>query len=360
MGSTSSMPSLRSRVAAIRPRLLGVTLPCVLATLATAANAAEPLRVFTTVPDLAALAREIGGDRVVTFSAVSGSEDPHFAEPKPSYVKELSRADVYIHVGMDLEVGYAANLLQNARNAKVLPGAPGHIVASAAIEPMDVPADVISRALGDVHPYGSPHFLVDPLSALAVADLIRQRLSAIRPDAAAYFESRAARFRAEVGRRLVGNELHEKYDGTKLALLQQSGRLLEFLASQGDAGKLAGWLGALVREAPTKVVDDHPIWSYFARTFGLDVVAHLEPRPGIQPTTKHLADVLETMKRDGVRLVVQTAYYDPRHARFVAEATGAKVAKLAHQVGALPGTDDYLSMVDHNVGAIARAMAPSR
>lgn len=328
--------------------------------LASAPAIAEPLRIFTTVPDLASLARAVGGERVRTFSAVVGTEDPHYAEPKPSYVKELSRADAYVQVGMDLEVAYAANLLRNSRNAKVQPGAPGHIVAADAIAPMDVPGGSISRAMGDVHPYGSPHFLVDPLSGVAVAELLRDRLSVLRPEDADYFRSRTAEFRSEVGRRLVGSELHSKYDGAKLALLQRHGRLLEFLAAQGDSAKLGGWLGALVRPAPTKVVDDHPIWSYFARTFGLDVVAHLEPKPGIQPTTKHLAEVIERMKEDDIRVLIRTAYYDPRHARFVAGATGAGVATLAHQVGAVPEAPDYVSMIDYNVRQLVTAMAPGR
>jgi ABC-type Zn uptake system ZnuABC Zn-binding protein ZnuA len=317
---------------------------------------ADPLRVFTTVPDLAALAREVGGDRVETFSAVGGTEDPHFAEARPSYIKELSHADVYIQVGMELEIGYAGNLLRNARNAKVLPGAPGHIVAAAAITPLGVPSGPISRAMGDVHGAGSPHFLVDPLSGLAVAELIRAQLATIRPTDAAYFSERAAAFRAAVGERLVGKALHAKYDGAKLALLAQQSRLAAFLEQQGDTAKLGGWLGLLAGHHGAKVVDDHPIWPYFARTFGLDIVAHLEPKPGIQPTTAHLKQVIERMKADDVRVLLQAAYYDERHARFVAQATRASIAKLAHQVGALPGTASYLEMIDFNVRAVAAAL----
>jgi len=210
--------------------------------------------------------------------------------------------------------------------------------------------------MGDVHGAGSPHFLVDPLSGLAVAELIRERLATIRPGDAAYFSERAAAFRAEVGKRLVGETLHLKYDGAKLALLAQQSRLAAFLEQQGDTTKLGGWLGLLAAHHGAKVADDHPIWPYFARTFGLDVVAHLEPKPGIQPTTAHLKQVIERMKADHVRVLLQAAYYDPRHARFVAEATGASIAKLAHQVGALPGTAGYLEMVDFNVRAVAAAL----
>jgi ABC-type Zn uptake system ZnuABC Zn-binding protein ZnuA len=321
---------------------------------------ADPLRVFATVPDLAALVQVVGGDRVTTFSAVSGTEDPHFAEAKPSYIKELSQADAYIEVGMELEIGYSDNLLRNARNAKVLPGRPGHIVASEVIVPLDVPTGLVSRAMGDVHGFGNPHFLVDPLSALAVAELIRVRLSEIRPVDAAYFDTRARDFRAELGKRLVGARLHEKYDGTKLALLAQQGRLIAFLEQQGDRADLDGWFGMLAPHQGAKAVDDHPIWPYFARTFGIEIVGHLEPRPGIQPTTAHLKQLVERMKAEQVGVILQSAYYDPRHARFVAEATGASIAKLAHQVGALPDTSTYLDMVDVNVRALAQALGTRR
>lgn len=321
---------------------------------------AEPLRVFTTVPDLAALAREVGGDRVTTFSAVAGTEDPHFAEAKPSYIKELSRADVYLSVGMELEIGYADSLLRNARNAKVLPGTPGNIIAADAITPLDLPTRPISRAMGDVHPLGNPHFLVDPLAGVAVAELIRQRLSDLRPADASYFAERTSAFRSEVGRRLVGDVLNQKYDGTKLALLARQNRLQEFLATQGDRDSLAGWLGQLAPYRGAKVVDDHPIWSYYARTFGLTIVDHLEPKPGIQPTTTHMKNVIERMKAEHVGVLIKTAYYDPRHARFVAEATGARIANLAHQVGALPHTQTYLDMIDTNVRATLRALEQKR
>jgi ABC-type Zn uptake system ZnuABC Zn-binding protein ZnuA len=321
---------------------------------------AEPLRVFTTVPDLAALAREVGGDRVTTFSAVAGTEDAHFAEAKPSYIKELSRADVYIEVGRELEIGYADNLLRNARNAKVLPGSPGYVVAANVVPPLDLPTGPISRALGDVHAFGNPHFLVDPLSGLAVAELIRNRLSEIRPADADYFAERTAAFRDEVGRRLVGPSLHAKYDGAKLAMLAQRGRLAEFLQVQGDAGALGGWLGSLAPYAGAKVVDDHPIWPYFARTFGLEIAGHLEPRPGIQPTTAHLKRVIEQMKSDHIGVLLKSAYYDERHARFVAQATGARIAVLAHQVGALPGTSTYIDMIDANVRALSEALSSQR
>ncbi len=343
-------------VAPLRGPALAALVACSAISIAAPALA-EPLRVFTTVPDLAAIAHEVGGDRITTFSAVAGTEDAHFAEAKPSYIKELSRADVYIEIGLELEIGYAENLLLNSRNAKVLAGTPGHIVAASAVAPLDLASGPISRAMGDVHAFGNPHFNVDPLSGLGVAELIRNRLSEIRPADADYFAHRTATFRDEVGKRLVGATLHAKYDGTKLALLAQRGRLGEFLEAQGDAGSLGGWLGALASYEGAKVVDDHPIWPYFARTFGIEIAGHLEPKPGIQPTTAHLKQVIDRMKAEHIGVLLKSAYYDERHARFVAQATGARIAVLAHQVGALPGTNTYLDMIDVNVRALVEALA---
>ena len=131
---------------------------------------------------------------------------------------------------------------------------------------------------------------------------------------------------------------------------------MEFLQSQGEAKDLGGWLGAVAPSFGTKVIDDHQMWPYFARRFGLVVADHLEPKPGVPPTTTHLADVIELVKREHVRIVLASAYYDPRHARFVADATGARVLAMANQVGARPGTDDYIAFIDYDVRQVAAAL----
>ena len=339
----------------IRSRRLQTALAFVFAIAAGEANAdTVPLRVVTTVPDLAVLAKAVGGDSTEVSSMVSEHEDAHFVEAKPSFVKRLSEADAFISVGLGLEIGYEEALLVSARNAQVMPGRPGHIVAAAAVQPMGVvPAGVVSRAMGDVHPGGNPHFLVDPLSAVQVAELIAKRFAEIRPAEAGAFRERAAEFRRSIGRALVGDALHEKYGGTKLALLYGRGGLPAFLADQGDTDKLAGWLGSLVPYFGTKAVDDHDIWPYFARTFGLEIIGHLEPKPGIRPTTKHLKHVIERMHAENVHLVIKAPYYDPRHAEFVAEHTGATVAELSHQ--AAPSRS-YVDFVDANVSALLGAV----
>jgi ABC-type Zn uptake system ZnuABC Zn-binding protein ZnuA len=317
---------------------------------------ADPLRVVATTPDLGSLARAVGGDQVSVTVLAKPTEDPHFVEAKPSFVKALSDADLYVSNGLDLEIGYAPVLLQGARNSRVLPGAPGSVDASMAITPVDVPVVPVDRSMGDVHPFGNPHYLLDPLNGLKVAALLRDALSALRPAGQATFAANHAALKARIDTGLVGAPLARKYDAEKLATLFEYGKLTSFLDSQGDAAQLGGWLGALAAHFGTKAVDDHPIWAYFARRFGLQIVGHMEPKPGVPPTTKHLQELIGLMRADKVPIILAAAYYDPRHADFVAAATGARVARMANQVGARPGADDYVAMMAYNVNQVVAAL----
>ena len=318
-----------------------------------------PLRVFATTADLGSLTQAVGGDAVVVTVMAKGSEDAHFVEAKPSFIKQLSQSDLYIQTGMDLELGYAPLLLRNARNAQVLPGSPGYLDAAAAIVPLAVPDAPVDRSMGDVHPFGNPHYLLDPLNGVRVARLIADRLAMLRPQLKTRVESGYATLRDEIYTALVGAPLAQKYDVEKLALLFERGALGTFLQQQGEAGALGGWLGNLLPFYGTKVVDDHPLWPYLARRFGLQIVGHLEPKPGIQPTTSHLTELIQQMKTQQVPVVLAAPYYDPRHAPFVANATGATVVYLAHQVGSRPGTGDYVKMIDYNVNQLAAALTRS-
>jgi len=347
-------------------RLAGATLALALAlmgfasSLAKAQESGVPIRVAATVPELGSLAREIGGDQVSVTVFAKGTEDPHFVEAKPSFIKALSQADLYIQVGMDDEVGWAPVLLQNARNGKVLPGAPGHLDTSTVVTPLEVPTGPMDRSMGDVHPSGNPHYLLDPLNGLKAAQLIRDKLSELRPVKRQYFAERYDAFRQRLSRALVGDALAQKYDIERLALLQEQGRLASFLKQQGEDTLLGGWLGAMRPYAGTKVVDEHSLWPYFSRRFGIQVIGHMEPLPGVPPTTKHLGELVERMRAEKVPLVLTSVFYDPRHARFVSERTGAKVVNMAHQVGAREGTDDYLSMIDYNVRQVVAALGGGR
>lgn len=280
----------------------------------------EPLRVCVTVPDLGDLVRQVGGDEVSVTVFVKGAEDPHFVEAKPGFIRALSRADLYVEVGMELEVGWAPVLLQNARNARILPGQPGHLDASTAITPLEVPQGTVDRAMGDVHARGNPHYLLDPENGLAVARLIRDRLSALRPAAAAGFS--------------------ERYDALAARM----------------AAAMAKWRDELAPARGAKVLVDHNLWPYFAARYGLVVAGHLEPKPGVPPSTRHLADAIALAGREKVRALLASPYFDRRHAEFVKSRTGVPVVELAHQVGGRPGTDTYEALIAHNVRKLAEAM----
>lgn len=281
---------------------------------------AEPLRVCATVPDLGDLVRRVGGDEVSVTVFAKGTDDPHFLDAKPGFIRDLSRADLYVEVGLELEVGWAPVLLQNARNARVLTGQPGHLDASRAITPLEVPSGEVDRSMGDVHAAGNPHYLLDPENGLAVARLIRDRLIELRPAAADGFRERYAAFEQELREAEVR------------------------------------WTEALQKARGVKVVVDHNLWPYFAQRYGLIVAGHLEPKPGLPPTTKHLATAVEEMKSDEIRVVLSSPYFDPRHADFVARATGARIVPLAHQVGARPGVDTYLALINYNVEQLGAAL----
>lgn len=317
---------------------------------------AQPLKACATVPELGSLVQEVGGEQATLTVFAKGTENAHFVVPKPSFIKALSTCDVYIQVGLDLEIGWAPPLLQNARNGAILPGGQGYIDASTAITPLEVSSVPVDRSMGDIHPFGNPHYLLDPMNGLRVARLLRDRLSVLRPTNAPYFAERYADFRRRLGVALVGQALADAYDFEKLAVLARHGRLEAFLKSQGQEALLGGWLGSLRPHAGNKLVGDHNAWVYFAQLFGFDMVAYLEPLPGIPPTTKHLNTVIELMKANGVRAVLAVAYYDPRYAQFISENSGAAVVPMAVQADSRPGTAHYLDMVDYNVKQLSAAL----
>jgi ABC-type Zn uptake system ZnuABC Zn-binding protein ZnuA len=277
-------------------------------------------------------------------------------DPRPTFVRRLHDADLYVEMGLQLEIGWSPVLLQSARNPKIRPGGAGYVDASQAIRPLDVPIGTVTRASGDVHAYGNPHYLSDPLNGLLVARLLRDRLSEVRPEAAADFAAREASFERALLERLLGPELAARSPADEIVSALARDRLDAWLEGKGGPAALGGWLGLLANARGVAVVQDHRLWPYFTRRFGLRPVAELEPLPGIAPTTAHLTEVIGVVKAQGVRLLIASPYFDPRHARSVAERTGIPIVTLAHQVGALPGADDYLSTVDLNVRRVGEVL----
>jgi len=283
------------------------------------APAPRKLNVVATTPDLAALAREIGGEAITVTALAKPTEDPHFVDPKPSHLITLNRADVLIEGGAELELGWLPPLLDNARNAKIAAGAPGRIVASQGIHMLEVPA-TFDRSKGDVHSMGNPHFVVDPLDAKIVATGIADHLAQIDPANAAAFRANLKRFSTTVDQ------------------------------------KLAEWQKLLEPYRGTKIVTYHKDFVYFAARFNLEIVEELEPKPGIAPSPAHLAKVISTMQATKAHVILVQPYQNRKTAETVARQTGATVLDMPQQPGAIPNTPTYFDVMDHLVRALAGAL----
>jgi zinc/manganese transport system substrate-binding protein len=281
--------------------------------------AAKTINVVATLPDLAALAREIGGDAVVVTALAKPTEDPHFVDAKPSHLVTLNRADVLIEGGAELELGWLPPLLDNARNDKIAAGAPGRIVASQGIRMLEVPV-TFDRSKGDVHSLGNPHFLLDPLNAKIIAAQIAEHLAQVAPAAAETFKANLKRFDATVDQRMVG------------------------------------WQKQLEPYHDAKIVTYHKDFAYLAERFNLDIVETLEPKPGIAPSPAHLAKVVTTMQATKARVILVQPYQNRKTAETVARQTDATVVDLPQQPGAIPNTGTYFELMDHLVGTLAAAL----
>lgn len=320
--------------------------------------AATPLKVVTSLTDLKLLAQQIGGAEVEVISLGQGFEDPHYIDAKPSFVRQLNQAQVLIQVGLELESAWLDPLLRAARNPELSPGQPGFIDASQAIEPLQVQAGLIDRALGDIHARGNPHYLLNPLNGLKVAELITERFSQLRPEQRAVFQQRLASFQAELGQKLLGPlaKHYPRADWDKLARLYQAGKLDAFLQSQQQTGLLGGWLGAKPQLYGIRLIDDHDMWPYFAQAFGLQIAGHLEPRPGVLPSSQHLQSLISQSRPQQVKAVITGAYYDPKPAQLVAQALQIPYLRLAHQVQARPEAQDYLQLFEFNLSQLRQAL----
>jgi zinc/manganese transport system substrate-binding protein len=286
---------------------------------ALATSASARLNVVATLPDFGSLAREIGGDKVGVIVLAKPTEDPHFVDARPSFVVALRNADVLIDGGAELEIGWLPPLLQNARNPKIEEGKPGRVISSQGIRLMNVPTNA-TRAAGDVHALGNPHFMTDPIIAKAVAQHIAQSFSASDAANAAFYEAN-----------------YKKFEGTINAKLQEWGAALSPFKGQN-------------------VVAYHDSWPYFAHRFGINIDIFLEPKPGIPPSPSHLAEVIGQIKAQKIKAIIAEPFQDRKVAEKVASSTGAKVVEFAQFPGGLPGTDSYVKLIDKLVTNLAGAL----
>jgi zinc/manganese transport system substrate-binding protein len=283
-------------------------------------HAAAQLKVVTSTTDLYDIARAVGGDKVKAVHIGEGYQDPHFIEAKPSFILQLRDADVFAFVGLDLEIGWMPLLLEGARNQKIMLGGPGYVDVSKAIPVLDVPSGNVDRSMGDVHPLGNPHYWLDPENARRIARLFKNRFSEL------------------------DHKNEDAYERNEKA----------FEARVSDAERT--WASDLSAIKGKPVVAWHTSWRYFAEYNGMNIVAFMEPKPGVPPSPSHLVEVINAMKRTGAKVIVMEPFYDRKIADLVARQTNAKVLILPPSVGGVPGVTDYVQLMKYDMDQLASTL----
>lgn len=286
-------------------------LPCV---------AKATLNIVASLPDFGAIAEEIGGDKVKVTGIARGTEDPHFVDARPSYIRQLNQADALLEGGAELEVGWLPTLVNGARNAKILADAPGHVVLSRGIQLLEVPAGPVDRSMGDVHPLGNPHYWLDPLNGKIIATRLAEVFSQLDAASAAYFQENLRQFTARL-----------------------------------DA-RLESWRKSMEPFRGTKVVAYHKSYDYFLNRFGFELAGTIEPKPGIEPSPGYVNVLIPKLKSAGVKLVIIEPFRPRKTADYIAQAIGAKLLILPEKVGATEKIKNYLNLFDFDVEQITAAL----
>ena len=310
--------------------------------------------VIVSTTDLKGILEAISGETIELHSFGKGNQDPHDLDILPSYVREMNDADLWVQVGNGIEAAWYPNLIRNANNPDILDGAEGFMDVSLGVTPLEgIVGDILGAGHNSgVHEAGNPHYLLDPIEGIRVAESVTRRLSKMLPDQAAEFVGNFEKFHDQLASALIGEALAERHDVVQIADMYMAGTLEAYLEQQGHGVALQGWLGELQAHRGTVVVGDHDLWPYFSRRIGLGVLGYFEPEPGIPPTTKHLQALIAQMKTQSVKIILSAPYFDKRHATFVSDNTGAVVLPMCHQTQARPGTETYFDMVRHNMETI--------
>ena len=278
------------------------------------------LTVVATTPDLGSLAREIGGDRIDVVSLAKGTEDPHFVDAKPSFIRILNQADVLTEGGADLEVGWLPPLVVNARNSKIQLGQPGRIIAAEVIRLLEVPSGPVDRSMGDVHSFGNPHFTMDPINGVLIARLLSERFCLVAPGDCPVFQSNLKQFESKIHDRM--------------------------LIWQKQMAPLKG----------AKAISYDKSFNYLAERFGLRIVITIEPNPGIPPSAKHVLNLVAQMKAESVRLILMEPNHERKTPSFLSQETGAKIAFVPSMVGGTKEASDYVELFDSIIQTLLAAI----
>ena len=285
----------------------------------TSALSANKINVVTTTSDLRSITELIGKDKVDVTSIATGYQNPHFVDPKPSYIIKLSRADMFVTVGLDLETGWSPQLLSSSRNSKIQKGSNGYVDASVGVTLLQVPS-VINRGEGDIHIFGNPHYWLDPINGKQIARNICDGLEKISPENKSFFEENLIAFDAKIDL------------------------------------KLKDWTQKMAQYKGAKIIAYHNEWVYFEQRFGLTIVDFMEPKPGIPPTPTQLVKIISEIKSNAIKVIISSPYFTTSSSDVVSQQTGAKTITLATSVGAFDPIKDYFDLFDYNIEKLIQGL----
>ena len=324
------------------------------------AHPPAPLRIVTTLTTYASITREIVGDRATVTSIAEGDEDPHFVQPRPSFVPALRDADLFVTTGMDLELWVSA-LEDRANNPKVREGGIGYVPAYRGIRLMEVPTN-LSRTQGDIHVDGNPHISTDPVNAIIIARNILAGLQRVDAANSEFYVGREKDFESRILRATFGDDLVQILTPAALFDLANSDGLVPFLQHTQYRGqplwsRLGGWMKQAEPFRGREMVCYHKEWSYFDRRFGVECVEYIEPKPGIPPTPRHVRDVINLMRERHVSVLFASNFYSHEQIREVADRTGAVAVIAPANTNGEPGINTYFDLVNFWIGQLAHAFA---
>jgi len=312
------------------------------------------LNIVCSFSDYASIAEYIAGDRATVSFIAQGEQDPHFVPPKPSYAVTLSRTDMWITTGMDLEM-WSATLLDKAHNRKIMDGETGFVSVSDGITVLEK-VEKGDRTEGDVHLMGNPHINTGPLNWKIIAQNITIGLMKVDPANASLYQKNRDDFIDKVDHALFGDKLVDLFGGETLTKMLENNTLFTFLDRPYEGGKLIdkldGWLKKALPFRGKRIITYHKNWAYFAKTFGLEIVGFIEPKPGIPPSAKHVQYMIDLIKEQNIKLMMVASYFEKKTPTMIEEKTGIKALYLPLFVHGTPGINDNFDLVDYWIGQI--------
>ncbi|MBN1575375.1 MAG: zinc ABC transporter substrate-binding protein [Chitinispirillaceae bacterium] len=317
---------------------------------------AGPLKVIATFPDLKWAAEQIGGAEVKVEALGRGNQDPHHVDAKPSFMLMLNKCDIFIQNGLEQEIGWVPPLLEGARNPKILKGAAGFIDASEGIRPKEIPLSA-DRGLGDVHPSGNPHYLIDPVCMLTVLENIHEGFVRNRPDKQAYFDENLKASKTDLLVKLIGMPLLKALGPDSVRALLFSDEFAAMIKENRLPAPVEGWIKKAQPFNGVTVICYHQSWKYFTDRFGMTIVGYLEPKPGIPPSPAHLLQMKNKILDESIPLIITDTYHNPKTGNKLAEMTKVKALWLPNLVGGVKEVTTYPGLFEYNLGKILDALS---